>query len=361
MSANNTSRTGAASPTPVTTKPAFAAAHRGRIVAIAAVVPVISALAGSALMLSWSSELPDPIAIHWDAGGNPDGYGSVGGNAALIFCIVVVFSGLISAAVSTTRATVLPTKSPQFLVATSVWLGVFLTIGIVGSVAVQRGLDDAAAAGSPVTSMIVGAVIATALAAGAWFGVPRAALLDDTTLPAITALELATHERVQFSETLRPSRGSIYLLVLLPVAVVVALAVFGVTGTIGGTEAVLQPWWPVAIGVVVLGIEAACLVWRVRIDSRGLLVRSILGFPRFRLPLEEIVEVRVVEVRPLAEFGGWGIRIAGKRTGIIVRAGSAVQVSRSNGKILVFSTADGDRATALLAGLLTRRDAVAGV
>ena len=359
MPTNNTSRTGVSSP-PVTKMPAYSAAQRRGIVLLAGITPVALAAAGSALMVSWIPALPSPIAIHWDSSGTPDGYGSVGGNAALVLVIVGVFGGLISFAVSTAPATVLPTKTPKLLVATSVWIGAFLTIGIVGSVALQRGLDDAAAAGSPITALIAGALVASALGAGAWFCVPSAALLNDTTSSSVGALDLATDERVRFSETLRPGRHSLSFLVLVPVVAVVVFATFAVASATSGTASVVQPWWPVAIGVAVLGAVAGCLLWRVRIDSRGLLVRSILGLPRFRLSVEEIASVRLVEVRPLAEFGGWGVRFAEGRIGIIVRAGSAVQVTRTNGKIFVFTTNDGETAAALLAGLLKRRAGVAG-
>ncbi len=39
------------------------------VLLIAGAVPIVVALTGAALQLSWWSELPSPVAVHWSPGG----------------------------------------------------------------------------------------------------------------------------------------------------------------------------------------------------------------------------------------------------------------------------------------------------
>jgi hypothetical protein len=74
------------------------------------------------------------------------------------------------------------------------------------------------------------------------------------------------------------------------------------------------------------------------------------------IPLGDIREVNAVQVSPTAEFGGWGWRMDGTgRSGIIMRAGSAVQVTRASGKKFVVTVDDADTAASVLAALIGSR------
>ena len=41
---------------------------------------------------------------------------------------------------------------------------------------------------------------------------------------------------------------------------------------------------------------------------RGLVVRSALGWPRLSVPASDLAAAGVVQVDPMADFGGWGVR-----------------------------------------------------
>jgi hypothetical protein len=84
-------------------------------------------------------------------------------------------------------------------------------------------------------------------------------------------------------------------------------------------------------------------------------VRSSLGRPRIVVPLDEVVRAEVVEVSPVAEFGGWGYRVGrAGRVGIVLRSGQALQVERTGGRSLVVTVDDADTAAALLNTLAAR-------
>ena len=95
--------------------------------------------------------------------------------------------------------------------------------------------------------------------------------------------------------------------------------------------------------------------WRVRADRRGFSVRGALGWPRVSIPATDIAAVRVVDVDPTADFGGWGWRWgSGRRTGIIMRRGAAIEVTRRDGRRLVVTVDDADNAAAVLQTVRSR-------
>ena len=113
------------------------------------------------------------------------------------------------------------------------------------------------------------------------------------------------------------------------------------------------------ISTVVLGLAlalvAAMFSWVVRVDGAGLSIRSALGVPRTRIPLDEMVQARATTVQCLAEFGGWGWRTAmDGRTGILLRSGEALEVTRTGGGVFLVTVEDAETAAALLNTLADR-------
>ncbi len=110
------------------------------------------------------------------------------------------------------------------------------------------------------------------------------------------------------------------------------------------------------IAVVLVIVVAATVAFHVRVDDTGFTVRSVLGIPRFRVPLAEVATAAKVEVNPMGEFGGWGMRLgADRRFGIILRAGEAIEVARTNGKRLVVTVDDAGTGAGLLEALMAGR------
>ncbi|MFC5928455.1 hypothetical protein D6T64_20780 [Cryobacterium melibiosiphilum] len=114
--------------------------------------------------------------------------------------------------------------------------------------------------------------------------------------------------------------------------------------------------------VVVMAIIAFALVFivmfariRIRIDGRGLSVRSmILGAPLKIIPLTDIIEAHTDYLEPL-RWGGWGYRITRGRSAVILRAGPGLVVTRRNGKLFAVSMTDPEIPAALLESLRQRR------
>ena len=111
---------------------------------------------------------------------------------------------------------------------------------------------------------------------------------------------------------------------------------------------------------VVVGVFAmTTIVFRVRVSERGLRVASLVGVPRFAVPLDDVESVEVVRVSPMADFGGWGIRLGvDGRLGVVLRSGDAIQVRRRSGRTLVVTVEDAQTGAGLLATLV-ERDAAA--
>ena len=117
--------------------------------------------------------------------------------------------------------------------------------------------------------------------------------------------------------------------------------------------------WPMAIVpvllLVLLGLAGG---WRVSAGPAGLTVRGLFGIPVMRVPIADIASAVAVGVRPMRDFGGWGIRGAvGRgghwRTGVIVRAGDAIEVTRRSGKQFVVTVDDAATAAAVLKAFIT--------
>jgi hypothetical protein len=86
---------------------------------------------------------------------------------------------------------------------------------------------------------------------------------------------------------------------------------------------------------------------------RGFLARSAIGWPQLSVPASDIARAGVVQVDPLSDFGGWGIRWvvgpAGKgRWAIVVRSGDALEVVRRDGRSVVVTVDDAETAASVL-------------
>jgi hypothetical protein len=139
-----------------------------------------------------------------------------------------------------------------------------------------------------------------------------------------------------------------------------------VAGTIGALLAVLlpeplTPGAPLALpllGPVVVGLAGLTLSSaRVTADSRGLAVAfGPLGRPVRRIPLESISAAWAQERRP-ARVGGWGYRIGGQGTTVMLRKGECLVVRYGDGDRFAVSVDDAERGAALLNSLRERETA----
>jgi hypothetical protein len=311
------------------------------------ILPILIAVVGAVVAISWLPELPQTVAIHWGTDG-ADGYGSPWSLILIPVGITVVFTAATEFTIRSVRGQRGTTNNEKILVATRSFLSVLLTAGTLGSLAVQRGLTDPSQAPDIAAPMIVGAVGGIALAAAVWFILPAAEPLAFDDEPEAEPLELAPTERVYWERTIHIA-GPVILLIVGALVVAVGAAVLSAMGSTSG--------FPFALGTAlfVAVLSVGMSFWRVRADRRGFVVRAALGWPRVTIPNDEITEVRVIEVNPTADFGGWGWRWApGRRTGIVMRRGPGIEVTRADGRRLVVTVDDAEQGASVVATLARR-------
>jgi hypothetical protein len=294
------------------------------------------AILGAAALLAWSwrAELPDPVASHWNAAGEPDGFSTLGGIISLLLglggALVLVFGGI-------TWGLGQSAVNRRIGAAGTVWVALFISIVVVGSLEIQRGLADARDAGGLGNVLLVaflGSVVPAIVVA--------AVVPGDLRLPATEAVA-ADAPRVTLVDG---ERATWIARVSSPVAFVVGIPVLVLAV---GLVWVTRAWAVAFVNVAVLLALVTLSSFVVRVDRDGLTVRSSLGWPRYRVPLDEIVRSDVTQVSPMREFGGWGWRVGRDgRVGVVLRKGEALIVQRTGGRAVVV-TVDG---AATAAGLL---------
>lgn len=304
---------------------------RRRIVIIGGVVPMVIALATALFALSWISELPDPVAIHWGPNG-VDGYGPAAIMIAMPAGIIVAFA--VFAVISSWKVS--PDgrllSGQKLMVVTSVWLGALLSVTLGGSLYIQRGLVDASQSPDVGPWMLGGLAAGFALSVGAWFLLPAMTRVPLSASEA-APLDVTDTERVAWSRTVTITPVAWWVIGL---GLVVTIVATGLTVAVGRG-------WPIALAVLAILVLFVIVTveWRVTTDRRGLRVRSAAGWPRITIPVADMTAVRAVHVEPVAEFGGWGWRWDGAgRSGIIMRAGDAIEVTKTNGKRFVVTVPD---------------------
>ncbi|GAA3741731.1 hypothetical protein GCM10022239_16700 [Leifsonia bigeumensis] len=322
-------------------------ATRLRAIVIGTVVPIAVALVTVALLVSWMPQLPDPIAVHW-SGAGPDGFGSAMPFILLPLGITVVFSAF--AAVWSWRSTPSGrlTWNQKFLVVTSLWLAALLNVGIGGSVAIQRGLADAHDAQGVGPWFAVGVGAGFVLAVAGWFLLPPAERVGQAgTSPR--PVDVQGQERVSWSRSARLGTVALVVVALTLVVAIGAVVVAAFASRGSGAFAIV-------VLVLVAALVATNTWWRVSADHRGFIARGVFGWPRKRIPLDDIRSVQVVEVDPTRDFGGWGWRWGGQgRTGIILRAGEGIEVTTTPGKHFVVTVDDAATGAGVLAALIAQR------
>ena len=323
---------------------------------VGVIVPLALLTITASAIWAWLPELPERVAIHWGIDG-VNGYGpgwtylaltiGVGGGMVLLFAVI----GLLAHRMPRTSRTVpsasaqLPRRSPLARLFGAVNLGTSSMIALLmlTSVNGQRGLEDAANAPNSVSWLLVGFGLLVGLSVLGWFLQPRVDASPDAGQQT-AGIRLAPGEKAAWFGRVAIGRTGIVILV------VSLLLLVGATILVFVVEAGAVSWIMVLITALVIVLIATTLVFRVRVNSDGLLVRSVVGWPRWSIRASEIADVRVVQVNPVAEFGGWGLRIDVEgRMGVVLRTGEALQVTRTNGRVFVVTIDDAATAAAVLA------------
>lgn len=321
---------------------------RRRFLLWAVIVPLAATLIGVAVQLAVISAVPATVAMHWGADGSPDGFAPSWVSPALTAGLGVGLTLLLGVIAwwGSRDGSWGPTLR---------FLGALLPATVVGVVAMvtltytrQQGLTDAHDSPGVGIPLLVGAGLAVVVGVAAWMTQPDVVSRPaaDVVTPArvvVTPGEQVTWVR---SATMHPSGlallcGATALLAGLAVA-------FWFAGA---------PVWIMLAGLTVLFalLIASMGVFRVRVSRAGIAVTSLLGVPRWRIPLAQVVGAQVVEVNPMTDFGGWGIRLGiDGRLGVVLRRGRALQITRRTGRALVVTVDDAETAAGLVRALCDR-------
>ena len=328
-------------PAAPTTRTRIPMPHRRSTTAITLGIPAVMVAAVVIVALTWLPELPDPIAIHWGPGGEADRFGPVGPHLIAHAVLVMLFAtGLTALSWFLGREAL----TRRFAAGAAVWFAGVLSGVLLGNLHIQRGLTDATDVGTadgPLAFAFGIATVAAVLAAWAVRGDPRRPTSEGLPEGART-LDLASGEQATWVQEVGQEGLKIIVGGVLAFAVVMG--------------AVTRQWAFVLAITAALGLLfAAVFRWTVTVDHNGLTARSMLRRPRVRVPLDEVVMAAEVQVNPLREFGGWGLRTGrGGRTGVVVRKGAALQVERTGGRVLVVTVDDAATGAALLNTLAAR-------
>ncbi|WP_102192411.1 DUF1648 domain-containing protein [Microbacterium aurantiacum] len=306
----------------------------------AVAVPVVFTSIGVAICATWIPEVPDPVVTHWSAGG-ADGFGppstyiwlGVGLGLALPLLMAIITLAAVGAHWG---------GAARMMGALAAGLSAFAAALTAGSLGIQRGLPDATQAPGIGGVVLLSFTALVVVAAVAWVVQPHVRPERGRTLEPRQAVRVSDGERVVWIATTTMPRAALAGVTVLMLALA-ALAVYMLAIGVAGA-------WVVTFAVLVVGAAlSTTAAFRVRITPEGLAVRSLTGWPRARIPLEQIDSVRAVDISPFGEFGGWGWRIAvDGRTGIVMRRGAAIEVTRRDGRSFVITIDGAEEAAALL-------------
>lgn len=287
------------------------------------------------------------IAVHWGPGGEPDGYAPAW-VTVLVLAIVGVLTPLAFGIplLATRRDGVSFTQ--KVLAVASLWLVV--TLALLGGWMIL-GQQDAGVAPPPVGFGLLFAFgVSLPIAALAWVLAPPTVPVEPVGTPA-EPLPIADGERAVWLGRTRLATPGL-IAVVLAIVLSAAAGVFAAIVTDGAAAVVL------GVPVLVLALLLTTSYWTVRADATGLTVRSGTGWPRFHVAAGEIAQAGTTRATALGEFGGWGIRFGrGRRLGIVMRSGEALEVQNRDGSALVVTVDDAGTAARLLSAVALRATA----
>jgi hypothetical protein len=287
----------------------------------------------------WRERLPDPLPVHWGAGGRVDGTASQPATVAAFLAVAALGS---AAAVAGLLGRRMRWRARRVLVTVAA-----VTSGFAAALWLMIALLSLDAPGAYAAAAPSWHVLAITPAVAGWAWLAAAACGRPPAWPAAIGRppgHLPRHRRpsgepVEFSEIVTAS-ASAYLVLLTLLL---------------GTAAVLALWVDAWAASPVLLVAVACLIVltvRLGVDSHGLHVGfGPWGWPRMTVPLREIAYAEVIDVRP-AEWGGWGYRLRRSGRGLVLRRGPGVRLELSAGRHFVASARDPERVAGLLNALL---------
>ncbi|VAW08127.1 hypothetical protein MNBD_ACTINO02-677 [hydrothermal vent metagenome] len=298
-------------------------------------LPGVIAVVLLAAPFALRDRLPDPLAIHWDLSGAPNGFGPLI-VIALVSSVAVAIAWVVF--LRTNRVGMLQSHAGAM-----VWFLAIL-MGGMEAFTIAANLDratwqDAGNFGPGRAAVLV--VLAGLIGFGVW-RVLGGNMSDPGVAigPAPSAgIELGEHA-VWVGKT-AAAKGFVGIALVVTVGAAVA--------------AVLRLTPVVTLSLVVTALPLLLFVsLRARVSSTAVTVwMGIFGVPRVSYPLARIVRAEVIDVRPLA-YGGWGFRIIKGARAWIVRGGEGIRLVRPETSDIVITVDGAAGAAGLINDILMR-------
>ncbi|MFG2335374.1 DUF1648 domain-containing protein [Streptomyces yangpuensis] len=289
------------------------------------------------LPLATSGRLPERVATHW-GGAAPDGSMPVWAASAFP---ALIWAALALGTVILTRRT--PVPAPPWAGATLAFTGVFMA-GTQASI-VRANLDradwrEAGSVGLGITLTFVVALTAGALGL-------RTGRRGEPSSPSAAAAEAGASMEIPTGQRLvwlsRTSNPWLHLVAAVTGVAALAAALAAAGGLLTGMQwAVVTPF--ALASILTLAFSSA----QARVTQKGLEVAfGPLGWPARRWAPQDIESSRA-ESRTPAQVGGWGYRLSGSGTTVMLRAGECLVVRPRKGAEFAVSVDDAERGAALL-------------
>lgn len=322
---------------------------RSRFTLVALILPAIVVAAAVVVQALALPSLPGVVATHWSFDGTPDGFSPVWTVPVLTAVLGLGLPAVLFGVAFRSLRRGEHGAAYRLLGAVALGVAVLLSTLMTWTLVLQVGGADAQLPALVVFSSLLAGV---AVGAVGWMLQPHAPWHPVATHTP-DALPLAPGERVLWTQAVTvASAGQVVLASAVALTVAVAVMVAVLTAS---TWATLLSG---AIAVLLAIVVVASSRFHVRVDADGLTATSAVGWPRVAVPVADIVSAEVVNVSPMAEFGGWGLRWGpGGSLGVVLRAGEGIRVQRTNGRSVTVTVDDAATATALLTALAARRAA----
>ncbi|GAA1958240.1 DUF1648 domain-containing protein [Microbacterium deminutum] len=320
-----------------------------RFILVAIVIPLAIVVVGVVVQLLALPHVPATIAVHWDAAGRPNRFAPAWTQPLA----TIAFGAGIPLLIGLTALPGLRRgdrgATYRLMGAIAAATATLVTVMSTWTLVMQAGDAGGTAELSVWPALLAAFGAAVAVGVAGWFLQP-AESRRASNAAAATPLAISPGERVVWLRTTSMVPAAAIAIALGVAVLAVAAFMAWLTGAADGLV-----WLLTGTALVLVILAATTVAFHVRVDDDGLTVRSVLGIPRFRVPLGEVSSAAEVEVNPMGEFGGWGLRLgADRRFGIILRAGDAIEVARTSGRRLVVTVDDAATGAGLLQALKAR-------
>jgi hypothetical protein len=82
---------------------------------------------------------------------------------------------------------------------------------------------------------------------------------------------------------------------------------------------------------------------KIIVTKQQIIISLLLPIFRMIIQFEKIEGIKQIGIKPIQEFGGWGIRFNGKKWALILEGNEGIELQLNNAKPFVISTKNGDK------------------